>query len=113
MTHKIARRAAVAVSSAAVAVAGLIATGGTASAATLPGGGQSGLVRVADGHDEDARRQWVMGQIQWAADGHDQDARQQWVIGQIQWAADGHDQDARQQWVMGQIQWAQEHGLSA
>ncbi|MGW5201358.1 hypothetical protein [Streptomyces spiralis] len=113
MTHKIARRAAVAVASAAVAMAGLIATGGAASAATLPGSGQSGLVRIADGHDEDARRQWVLGQIQWAADAHDQATRDQWVLGQIQWAADGHDQATRLQWVIGQVQWAQEHGLSA
>ncbi|MGW0086478.1 hypothetical protein [Streptomyces sp. NPDC003393] len=133
MTHQIARRAAVAVLSAAVAVTGLVATGGSASAATPTGSGHTGVVRVADrqdedarrqwvlgqiqwaveGHDQDARRQWVLDQIQWAAEGHDQDARRQWVLDQIQWAAEGHDQDARRQWVLGQIQWAAEHGLSA
>ncbi|MER6979541.1 hypothetical protein [Streptomyces carpinensis] len=66
MTHRIARRAAFAAASVAVAVAGLLTMGGAASAATLPSSEHSGVVKVAEGHDEDARLAWVLDQIEWA-----------------------------------------------
>ncbi|MGW2564360.1 hypothetical protein ACWCXB_35200 [Streptomyces sp. NPDC001514] len=78
MGYKIARRAAVVVASAAVAAAGLLATRGSASAATLTTGDRtaavSHAVRSAVTHngdeysvrDDDIRRRWVLDQVDWA-----------------------------------------------
>ncbi|MEU6578700.1 hypothetical protein [Streptomyces sp. NPDC046805] len=77
MTPRIARRTAGVAVSVTVAVAGLLAVGGTASATALPSDEQSGLVRISDSHDrdrcsgvagDDARRTWVLDQISWVRD---------------------------------------------
>ncbi|WP_330455794.1 hypothetical protein OIB37_02295 [Streptomyces sp. NBC_00820] len=82
MTSRIARRAAGVAVSVTVAMAGILAVGGAASAAELPGSAHSGLVRVSDGrvgeavhggrigHDRgyDVHRAWVLDQVRWAHD---------------------------------------------
>ncbi|MFE7244580.1 hypothetical protein [Streptomyces sp. NPDC057580] len=107
MGFRIARRAAVAAASMTVAAAGLLATGGPASAAALPTDGRVAVVshpvRLLDTHDEgrgsddDSRGRWVSDQIEWMRD-HDRvsyplsddDSRRHWVSDQIEWMRDHH-----------------------
>ncbi|MCX4537496.1 hypothetical protein [Streptomyces sp. NBC_01669] len=107
MGFRIARRAAVAAASVTVAAAGLLATGGPASAAALPTDGRVAVVshpvRLLDTHDEgrgsddDSRGRWVSDQIEWMRD-HDRvsyrlsddDSRRHWVSDQIEWMRDHH-----------------------
>ncbi|MEU0837272.1 hypothetical protein [Streptomyces sp. NPDC005969] len=113
MAFRIARRAAVAAASVTVAAAGILATGGPASAAVHPTGDRTAIVshhvQLLDTHeargrdggrmsDDNARRRWVSDQIEWILN-HDQathrmsndDARRRWVNDQIEWILN-HDQ---------------------
>ncbi|MEU6578752.1 hypothetical protein [Streptomyces sp. NPDC046805] len=112
----IARRAAMAAASVAVAAVGLLAAGGSASAATLPAGDRdtvaSQSVRLSGAHDEgwnDARVRYglhVHGSHDWDRDG----GRRQWVLGQVDWTQGHHrggywgrDDDGRHRWVLDQL----------
>ncbi|MFI1287850.1 hypothetical protein ACH4VM_05025 [Streptomyces sp. NPDC020792] len=97
MASRTVRGAVIAIISTAVAAAGLLATGGSASAATYPSSSQSGVVsavRVSDHHKEDRHNHH--GSRHWTRhDKHDGDrartgeGRRQWVLDQLRWA-DGH-----------------------
>jgi hypothetical protein len=131
MASRTVRRVAVAIASTAVAAAGLLATGGSASAATYPSSSQSGAVsavRIADHHSggrhnhngdwhsafgsrgSDGRGHWKQGH-----DGHGHwkrghDGRGHWIRYD---ARDGHRariDDGRRQWVLDQRRWAGDHG---
>lgn len=82
MTPRFARHAVRVAASVTVTVAGLLAVAGTASAAGIPGGEQSARARVATGHD---RGDWCGGEVH--VTGRD-DARRAWVVDQVQWAAE-------------------------
>ncbi|MFF2164519.1 hypothetical protein ACFVWP_28015 [Streptomyces sp. NPDC058175] len=107
MVFRIARRAAVVAASVTVAAAGLLATGGPASATTHPTDERTAIVshhaQLLDTHDNgrsrdvgrgshDDRRRWVSDQIAWTLH-HDRtthpmshdDARRRWVSDQIAW----------------------------
>ncbi|MFF0291248.1 hypothetical protein [Streptomyces sp. NPDC005262] len=114
MAFRIARRAAVAAASVTLAAAGLLGTGGPASAAALSTDGRAAVVshsvQQPDTHDEgrssyDDRRRWVNDQIEWMRD-HDRvshrtndDHRRRWVSDQIEWIRDHH----------GPHHWVREH----
>ncbi|WP_327371700.1 hypothetical protein [Streptomyces sp. NBC_01217] len=123
MAYTFARRAAVAVTSVAVAAAGILATGGSTSAATPTAGDRpaavSHSVLSADAHHQSWSGRWDEhghdgrghrahhhaghrhdGHGHWVRDHDDRgryrvsddDARRQWVVDQINWL---HDRDAR------------------
>ncbi|WPW26236.1 hypothetical protein P6B95_01315 [Streptomyces atratus] len=119
MAYTFARRAAVAVASVAVAAAGLLATGGSASAATPTTGDRPAVVshstRPADAHHEGQPGRWDEG---WGKhdhsdrgygvhhhDGHryrdwDHDDRSRYRVS---------EDDARRQWVLDQVYWLRDH----
>ncbi|MFE7327466.1 hypothetical protein ACFU8W_21185 [Streptomyces sp. NPDC057565] len=114
MAFRIARRAALAAASVTVAAAGLLATGGPASATALPTDGRAAVVshpvRLVDTHDEVRHGSWVEGR-----DSYD-DGRGRWVSDQIEWmrSHDGvshrpSDDDSRRRWVSDQIEWMRDH----
>ncbi|MGW5277456.1 hypothetical protein ACWEQP_33990 [Streptomyces sp. NPDC004044] len=81
MAFRIARRAAVAAASVTIAAAGLLATGGPASAAAHPTDDRTAIVshhaQLLDTHDDGRSRD--------AGRGSNDDARRRWVSDQIEW----------------------------
>ncbi|MFE7401895.1 hypothetical protein [Streptomyces sp. NPDC057557] len=119
MAYTFARRAAVAVASVAVAAAGLLATGGSASAATPTTGYRPAVAshsaRPADTHHEDRHTRW---DERWGNHDHsDHGYRVHHHDGHRSWGRDrddrGHyrvsDDDARRQWVLDQVYWLRDH----
>ncbi|WP_327271013.1 hypothetical protein OG609_01220 [Streptomyces sp. NBC_01224] len=119
MAYTFARRAAVAVASVAVAAAGLLATGGSASAATLTTGDRPAVVshttRSADAHHEGRPGRWDEG---WGRhDDGDRGYQGHHHDGHRYWSRDHNDRgryrvsedDIRRQWVLDQIYWLQDH----
>ncbi|WP_406431391.1 hypothetical protein OHA59_36105 [Streptomyces sp. NBC_01589] len=117
MGYTFARQAAVAVASAAVAAAGLLATGGSASAVTPTTGDRPAVVShwSADAHHEGWSGRWGEGWGEHHDDGrgywvHHRDGHRYWVHhhddrGRYQVSED----DARRQWVLDQVQWLRDH----
>ncbi|MFE2992389.1 hypothetical protein [Streptomyces sp. NPDC059262] len=112
MVFRIARRAAVAAAFVTVAAAGLLATGGPASATTHPTDERTAIVshhaQLLDTHNNGRSRD--------AGRGSNDDARRRWVSDQITWTLHhnpathpmSHD-DARRHWVSDQITWTLHH----
>ncbi|MFF4761656.1 hypothetical protein [Streptomyces sp. NPDC001292] len=98
MASRTVRGVAVAITSTAVAAAGLLATGGSASAATYPSSSQSGVVsaiRIADHHDEGRHNHdghyWIRHHKHDDHRARIDEARRQWVLDQLRWAGDHGD----------------------
>ncbi|MFJ5726196.1 hypothetical protein [Streptomyces sp. NPDC093149] len=114
MISRIVRRTVVAIASTTIAAAGLLATSGTASAATHPSSSQSGAVstvRITDHHNGDRHS---------ALGSRSSDGRGHWEQGHDGGSHrirhdDRHGYQARidedrRQWVLDQIRWAENHG---
>ncbi|WP_406386130.1 hypothetical protein [Streptomyces sp. NBC_01618] len=137
MANRTVRRVVVAIASTAVAAAGLLATGGSASAATYPSSSHAGAVsavrtpdshswdqhnRSEDRHGRSGDRHSAFGG--WGDDGHghwnrDHDGRGYWKQdhdGGRYWIRyddrDGYRaqiDEGRRQWVLDQLRWADGH----
>jgi hypothetical protein len=110
MAFRIAQRTAVTVASVTVAAAGLLATGGPASAAALlvddRATAVSHPVPLLNTHEELRRGSWD------DSAGSDNDGRRRWVSDQIEWIRHHDpmsDNDARRRWVSDQIEWMRDH----
>ncbi|MGX4692485.1 hypothetical protein [Streptomyces sp. JNUCC 63] len=123
MASRTFRRIAVAIASTAAAAAGLLATGGSASAATYPSGSQSGaasVVRIADHHNGDRHKH--NGDRRSAFGGRGGGDRGYWKRdhgGGRHWVRyddrDGYRaqiDEGRRQWVLDQLRWADDHGYA-
>ncbi|WP_405708085.1 hypothetical protein [Streptomyces sp. NBC_00046] len=120
MAFTFARRAAVAMTSVAVAVAGLLVTGGSASATTPTTGNRPTAVSRASSpagtHHQDGPGRWDEG---WGRLGSDRHAyRIRHDGGHHHWDRDHDDNrygyrtsddDLRRQWVLDQIYWMRDH----
>ncbi|MFB6713750.1 MULTISPECIES: hypothetical protein [unclassified Streptomyces] len=121
MTSRIVRRTVVAIASTAIAAAGLLATGGTASAATHPSSSQSGAVsavRITDHHNEDRHnhngdRHSALGSRDSDGRGHwkqDHDGGRHGIRHDDRHGYQARIDEDRRQWVLDQIRWAENHG---
>ncbi|MER8091116.1 hypothetical protein ABTZ57_40240 [Streptomyces sp. NPDC094048] len=116
MTSRIVRRAVVAIASTTIASAGLLATGGTASAATHPSSSQSGAVstvRITDHHNEG--RHSALGSRGGDGRGHwkqDHDGGRHRIRHDDRHGYQARIDEDRRQWVLDQIRWAENHGLT-
>ncbi|MFE7711766.1 hypothetical protein ACFU6I_39785 [Streptomyces sp. NPDC057486] len=114
MTSRTFHRAAVAIASTAIAAAGLLATGGSASAATHPSSSQSGATsatRIAEHHHSGDRHSAFGG---WAGDGRgywnrDHDRGRYWIRYDDRDGYRAQIDEGRRQWVLDQIRWADGH----
>ncbi|WP_445525770.1 hypothetical protein [Streptomyces cyslabdanicus] len=107
MASRTVRGVVVTIASTAVAAAGLLATGGSASAATNPSGSRPGVVsavRIADHHTTDHHSVNRHSGDQHRGDRHDLDSRHWFRYDK----RDGHQARigyTRQQWVLDQLRW--------
>ncbi|MFB6992061.1 MULTISPECIES: hypothetical protein [unclassified Streptomyces] len=123
MTSRIVRRAVVAIASTTIAAAGLLATGGTASAATHPSSSLSGAVstvRITDHHNEDRHnhnegRNSALGSLGSNGRSHwkqDHDGGRHRIRHHDRHGYQARIDEDRRQWVLDQIRWADNHGLT-
>ncbi|MGW4391042.1 hypothetical protein [Streptomyces sp. NPDC004685] len=114
MAFRIAQRAAVTVASVTIAAAGLLTTGGSASAAALPTDDRASAVShpmpLRDTHDEGRRGSWDESQAS------NNDGRRRWVSDQVEWIRHHDrvsypmsDNDDRRRWISDQIEWIRDH----
>ncbi|MFE7616358.1 hypothetical protein [Streptomyces sp. NPDC057496] len=115
MAFTYARRAAVVMASVAVAVAGLLATGGSASAAAPVIGDRPATVSRASLPVVGAHHQGEPGH--WGEGGFGSHRHAHGDGGHRHWGRDHNgnrhrmnDDDLRRQWVLDQIYWLQDHG---